>query len=397
MNTQVESLSKKALEYIYNFFEQKGEDFLVHDYEYVLRGVKAFKEISKNEGLSKEEIEIAKLVVAFKDVGIINSEKPELNNQLIIDNFLNTLELTSQQLKEFMYLMNLVRNSKIPKTKLERALKDSVDIHLALPDALETISLLRMERERVYGKAYDDINWIELCRRYFITHNFHTDYAKRKYGSQRNKNFLELSRFLYKIKNDQQKQNKNAKSEVADAALNFKETEDLFKIAFRNYVDLVTVADQKARLMIQVNSIIVSVIFAFTVSHLSNHPLFLMPVIVILIIALVTIFFAILASRPQEEVQKNTGLNSNEVFFFGSFDRIDNDFIKTTWSDYKTSMRNITNGNKGEVMRQITEETFIVRKVLAQKFKYISLSYKVFTYGLMLAILSFSICYLLSI
>jgi len=395
MATKMESLSKKALDYIYHFFEQKGGDFLFHDFEHVQMMLEVFKTIAKNERLKKYDIEIAKLVVAFKDVGIVDKGKPELDNQLIIDNFLSSVDLTSEQLEEFIYLMDYVRSQKAPKTKLERVLKDAVDIHLALPYALERMTLLRMERERLYGQVYDDVDWIELCRRYFITHNFYTDYANRKYGNQRNKNFLDLTRFLSKVKYEQEKQSRNNISEVSDASLNFKETEGLFKIAFRNYVDLVTVADRKAGLMIQVNSIIVSVIIAFTVSHLSKFHLFLIPIAIVLIVGLLTIFLAILASRPQEEIQKNTGLNSNEVFFFGSFDRIDNDFIKTTWSDYRNSMRNITNGNKGEVMQQITEETFIVRKVLAQKFKYISLSYKVFTFGLMAAVASFSVCYFL--
>ena len=199
-----------------------------------------------------------------------------------------------------------------------------------------------------------------------------------------------------KIKNDLGKQARNSNSEIQDASLNFKEMEDLVKIAFRNYVSLVTVADRKAGLMIHVNAIIVSLTFAFMVNHLSTNRQFLIPVVITLAIGLVTICFAILASRPQEEVQKKTGLNRDEVFFFGSFDRVDNDFIKTSWNEYKNSMRNITNGNKLEAIKQITEETFIVRKVLAQKFKYISLTYKVFTFGLMISVFSFVICYLIS-
>lgn len=341
--------------------------------------VKTFKEISKNEDLKKEEIEIAKLVVAFKDVGLVNSGKPELDNQLITDNFLKQSTLAPHQLDEFNYLMSFIHSNKIPKTKLEQVLRDSVDIHLAMPDALERINLLRLEREMLYGKVYEDINWLEVCKRYFITHNLFTDYAKRKYGSQRNKNFFEIELLLHKMKTDKQKQDRNSISQVSDASLNFKETEDLFKIAFRNYVDLVTVADRKAGLI------------AFTINHLTIHPLFLLPTVLILGVSLTTIFFAVLASRPQEEVQKKTGLNTGEVFFFGSFDRINNEFIKTSWSEYRDSLRNIANSNKGEVMRQITEETFTVRKVLAQKFKYISLAYKVFMYGLMVTIISFVI------
>lgn len=42
-----------------------------------------------------------------------------------------------------------------------------------------------------------------------------------------------------------------------------KESEDLFKIAFRNYLNLIGIADKKAGLLIQVNSILASVIIGF--------------------------------------------------------------------------------------------------------------------------------------
>src|SRR4030095_11681238 len=99
------SLTKKALDYIYHFFEQKGGDFLFHDFEHVQMMLEVFKTIAKNERLKKYDIEIAKLVVAFKDVGIVDKGKPELDNQLIIDNFLSSVDLTSEQLEEFIYLM----------------------------------------------------------------------------------------------------------------------------------------------------------------------------------------------------------------------------------------------------------------------------------------------------
>ena len=119
----------------------------------------------------------------------------------------------------------------------------------------------------------------------------------------------------------------------------------------------------------------------FSLRRLDDHPLFMVPIISILLVAIATICFAIMASKPKEKIQKNTGVNDNQVFF-GSLDRVDNGFIKITWKEYKNRIRNLANGNGGEVMQQITQETFMVRKILAQKFKYISFAYRVFKYGL---------------
>jgi|KBSSwiStaDraftv2_1062776.scaffolds.fasta_scaffold90080_2 hypothetical protein len=391
------SINKAALEYIHSFMENNGQDFLFHNYDYVVDVVNTFKEISKNSGLDKKETEIARLVAAFKDVGIVNSEDPSLDNQTIIESFFNEVNLSPENREHFNQLMDFARSKRSPENKLEAALIDSVNIQLAYPGGLEKLNLLRLERESLYHQTYDDLKWLEICKRYFIRHTFSTRYAKEKFGNQRYKNFLEIDRLLYKIKSDREKQNKSSVFEGTDGSLSFKESEDLFKIAFRNYVDLVSVADRKAGLMINVNSIIISVVIAFALRHVDTHPMIIVPTIVILIVALATIYLAIQASRPQEKMQNDPLINGDEVFFFGSFDRVDNHFIKMPWGQYKNSLQNLVNGTKGEIIQQITEETFIVRKVLAQKFRYISMAFKIFSFGLMATILSFLVFYLLSV
>jgi hypothetical protein len=305
--------------------------------------------------------------------------------------------LSHKQLEQFKSLSDFVRGDNIPKNKLEQVLKDSIGVHLGHPGILERLNLLRIEREKLFGRTYDDVGWLELCKRYFLTHNFYTDYAIKKYSAQRDKNFQEIERQIYRMKVDQKKKTKDSISELSDERLNFREAEDIFKLTFRNYVDLVSVADRKAALLINVNSIILSVVVAFTIRHYDTHPLFVIPTILLVIVAFGTIYFAISASKPQEEIQKKTGLDSEEIFFFGSFDRVDNKFISLTWEKYKNSMQNIVNGNKAEIVRQITEETFIVRKVLAQKFRYITIAFKIFRYGLMITIASFLVFYLISL
>jgi len=192
------------------------------------------------------------------------------------------------------------------------------------------------------------------------------------------------------------KKKKNHLLENTDKQLGFKEMEEHFKSAFRNYVDLISAADRKAALMIQVNSIIVSVIIAFSFGHTDTLSLFLLPTVILLLVALTTISFALHASKPLEKVQKDFGLNNSEIFFFGSFDRVDNRFIKMDWDDYKKKILDFVTGNKAEMMNLIIEESFIVRKVLALKFRYISVAYKVFRYGLIVTIISFLAFYIIT-
>ena len=85
---------------------------------------------------------------------------------------------------------------------MEEALRDANDIHLAMYDSLECFSLLRIEHDKVFQKKYNDLEWMEYCKEYFITHNIYTRYAKKQYGTQRNKNYFDLEKLIDKVKAD---------------------------------------------------------------------------------------------------------------------------------------------------------------------------------------------------
>ncbi len=173
--------------------------------------------------------------------------------------------------------------------------------------------------------------------------------------------------------------------------LSNKETEDLFKIAFRNYLALISVADRKAGLLTNIGSIIVSVIIAYNVTHVDSKPLYVIPVGIILISSVITIIYAILASRPQEDAYDRKAFANSESFFFGSFDRVDREFQKVSLETYTAGVNSIFKGEKDQAFRQITEESFQVRRVLSRKFQYLAIAYKLFLAGLILTIIAFLI------
>jgi hypothetical protein len=391
MSKKDNNIIKLALKYINSFFEVYSDKFIFHSYNFITENVDATKEIAKAEGLSKDEYEMALLAIVFKDVGIVDGKDERLDNQKLIAGFIAENQLSREDQDDLKYYLDFLRSNRFPKTTVEQVLRDGADIHLALPDAIEGLNLLKIEREGIFKKIYSDEDWYELNNRYFITHKLYTGYAKKQYGVQRSKNYFEIQRRLEKLKSDRTKVKKGNERHVVSNALSDKETEDLFKIAFRNYVDLISVADRKAGLLIQVNSILLSVIIAFTIRHVEANPLYMIPVGVILITAVITIFTAILASKPQQRAFTSADFDNSQSFFFGSFDRIDPEFKNTTWKAYWNSMVNLFSGDKREIFNQITRETFQVRKVLSMKFGYLAIAYKVFISGIGIAIVAFII------
>jgi len=169
-----------------------------------------------------------------------------------------------------------------------------------------------------------------------------------------------------------------------------KENEDLFKIAFRNYLNLISIADKKAHILIQVNCILVSVIIGFAIPKFESSPSYLLPCGLILIVAGATIFYSILASQPLKKL-KEANIHNKEPFFFGSYDRLDPNFKNVSWDKYSKDMNQLFSGDKKMLFDELIKESFHVRKVLAKKFGYISIAYKIFIVGVIISIMAFVI------
>jgi hypothetical protein len=183
---------------------------------------------------------------------------------------------------------------------------------------------------------------------------------------------------------------KKVKKNAEMPVLSNKETEDLFKIAFRNYNHLISVADSKASLLIRVNSVVISVIIAFLVGKGGRSMANIWPAIVLLFVAMMTILLAILASRPQNNsFLEDKESHNYQRFFFGSFDMVDPTFLGARWEEYFMQLTELFSMPKESLYMEVYKESFNVRKVLAKKFDYLSKAYWVFLVGFIVSGLSF--------
>ena len=186
---------------------------------------------------------------------------------------------------------------------------------------------------------------------------------------------------------------KNEKSNLKNSdhpSLTNKETEDLFKLAFRNYNHLISVADSKASLLIRVNSLLISVMIAFVLGKIEKEYFILWPTVVLLTVCLATILLSILASKPRRNsLMEDRTSKTFQRFFFGSFDMIDPTLPDVQWDEYFQGMSELFCQSRDSVYLEIYKESFNVRKVLFKKFNYLSWAYWVFIFGLLISVISF--------
>ena len=116
------------------------------------------------------------------------------------------------------------------------------------------------------------------------------------------------------------------------------------------------------------------------------------PAIILMTVCMITILFAILASRPQNNsILEDKKSHSYQRFYFGSFDMVDSSFLNASWEDYLKQLTELFSMPKENVYLEVYKESYNVRRVLARKFNYLSIAYWVFLVGILISVIAFVI------
>ncbi len=156
--------------------------------------------------------------------------------------------------------------------------------------------------------------------------------------------------------------------------------ETLFRNALRSNLELTSLADTKASILISVNGFILTVIITASGFHLSE-PDMIYPFISILMTALISITFAVMAIRPRfkKHFLKKVYLEDyHSVLFFQDIARLSPD-------EYLESMHEVI-GNKGLTQSHIIKHLHMLGSEINIKYKWLRRAYTIFAVGLVLSV-----------
>lgn len=165
--------------------------------------------------------------------------------------------------------------------------------------------------------------------------------------------------------------------------------ETLFRSAYRVQMDLTGLADNKANMMISINSIIISIILAAVAPKLDANPWLLLPTLVLLVGNLVSIIYAIQAARPRvfrqainlEDLHHSAG----NILFFGNFASLKED-------EFTRGMNQIME-EKALVYDTMIRNIYGLGSVLNRKFTLLQAAYTSFMIALVLGVSSFMLVF----
>ncbi|WP_116127432.1 Pycsar system effector family protein [Lewinella sp. IMCC34183] len=369
------------------FNDDLDPKFLFHNYAYSEEIADKAAELAEAAGLNEEETD--RLIVAglFYPVGYTGGA----------DNF---TERSAADLRAFAQKTNYDAGqapewiTAVPDATSNspfevRLIHDAVWNWLGRKRYDRRSDLLQLEREAIEGKHGDPVAFGEHMQDFLLRFNYLTDVGKKEFDGRRRKNVSKQQSNNYKI---QQKEVK------AKTGKNFgRGIDTMYRTAFRNHINLSRIADDKANMMISINTIILSILIAISGAGLSffeelffDSPEFLAPIIILLLSSLTAVIFAVFSARPkvtEYRIKKRKLLESKEasLLYFGNFLKIEkSDFIR-----YLSEMKM----DQDSLYDDLARDLYDLGQVLHRKYLLLTISYNTFIGGLALAVLTFLTVY----
>lgn len=389
------NIVERAGEYVTAFFHEKMPAWaLYHSLEHTQEVVEACREIAEHSNLSKEDTEVATLAAWFHDAGYAYGvDGHEAKGAELAREFLMKNGYPEAKIDSVAGCIMATRIPQQPSSLIEKVVCDADIFHAGTKRFFRKNELMRSELELREGRLLADTEWLARSVDFVVKNSFHTEYTRSEYGPKRLKNLLALQDLLRGAESaaakDGQKKEKTAQKLEKEKRPE-RGIETMFRVVPKNHLDLSSLADQKANIMISTNAIIMSIVFGLLVSKLDTNPHLIPPTFILMAVCLTAMIFAILATRPhvtsgtftREDIQKKRA----NLLFFGNFHN-------SSLDDFTWGMQEMMR-DREYLYDSMIRDLYYLGKVLGVKYRYLRICYNVFMYGLIAAVAAFVIAML---
>jgi hypothetical protein len=285
-----------------------------------------------------------------------------------------------------------------PQTMIAKVLCDADLYHLSTKQCEYKSNKLRAEWQMVERKNMTEDEWVQQNLVFMESHRYQTPYGQEVLQQGKKKNIKKIRKLLepksHTAKEELEEEviKLRSKLEKAKAQKPDRGVETMFRTTSSNHIMLSEMADNKANILITINSIILSVVVSVLVRKLEENPKLMVPTIMLVITCLTTTVFAILATRPNvtagrftRDDVKNKRTN---LLFFGNFHSMKVD-------DYEWSMKEMMKDSE-YLYGSMIKDIYFLGKVLGRKYRRLRVAYNIFMFGFVVSILSFVLAFMMS-
>ncbi len=389
--THEQALLEAAQTHVLRVWNERHNPRLVyHSYAQAAAVAEYVSLLGAEERAPADAVEVAMLAAWFFNIGYLeNPASPANASSIRAEFFLIQQRCAPDLIRRVRQCIAAAYGAPPPSTTEGMLLRDA----LALADwgngAAERQALLRLERELMEQKVFTDAEWEQdvAARRREV--RFFTSYAKRHYEpALALQNTRSAAHEPATEKPPKRERRVERFERLARRPLR-SSIQTYFRANYANHIRLSAIADNKAHIMISVNSILLSVaISLLTYQTLTNrNPLYVLPIIMFLVTSLASLTFAVLSSRPRvTSIPPAPGQMPSPVFF--------GNFVHLTLDQYEEATDAMLRDGR-LLFGNMTRDLYHLGQVLDRKYRLLTYSYTVFLMGFVATVGAFLGAYFL--
>ena len=160
-------------------------------------------------------------------------------------------------------------------------------------------------------------------------------------------------------------------------------TDSLLRETSSHYIRMIGDADRKARIMLIVNSILLTAGLTIISNVINKYPLVWISATLLIAANLISLFFSILSVKPELHDNHIAKETENNMLHYKKCSEY-------SLGEYTRLMMQ-TMGDEDKKMDAIIKDLYYYGNLLAMKYKLMRLGYRFFFYGIMAAVISYLI------
>ncbi len=411
--TAAEQLLHETETYITDFFTRFiSPEYVFHDLDHTVQTVAAARIIGEGFQLDEPDMLLLQLATWFHDTGY--SEGPQdhedrsvLNAQQFLQGKISDLELAT--------VIACIRSTKVPQqpqNRLEEIICDADLSHLGMESYWDRTGKLRQEFILARKTVMSEQDWVDFELNFLLSHDYHTSVAQQLFNKRKGKHVQQLVKQKRRLNpdkaptveemallDDKKKSNGNkdldkilreSEKELNSSRMG-RGVETMYRTTYRTHTNLSSMADSKANLMLSVNAIVISILVSNLLPKLHDNTKLIVPSILLTFTCLGSMVFATLSTRPKVTEGKVTKeaikQRKANLLFFGNF-------YNMALEDFQWGVNEMLKDHEF-LYSSMSRDLYFLGIVLAKKYRYLSICYNLFMYGLIISVLAFGIAFAL--
>ncbi|MGB3465421.1 MAG: Pycsar system effector family protein [Cyclobacteriaceae bacterium] len=356
---------------------------LFHHYDHIYELNNVASKLLKKFELSEREEENLMIAVWFYYTGFSKKFKNFMDESTAYARkFMEKESYDEKQIKEVESL--ILSDCHSESSISAQLLHDVIVSYKGRKRFFRMMELLRVERETLMNKSYTDHLWEKIAFNHLVNCAFYTKEAKKSFQKRKIKNINKQRDLIDKaLKKTVRKKTGKEFGRGVDT---------LYRSNYNNHINLSSIADGKANMMISINTIILSVIvtlsgagFTFSGTFSVDHLRYTIPIMLLLLGSLTSVIFAIMSARPKvtNHVVDMQDIHDGKssLLFFGNFIQVDlNTYVNHLGSLKKDQQR---------LYDSMSIDMYHLGLILQKKYKLLTYSYNSFMISVSISVIAF--------